>query len=67
MKELESSRVITLQQLIHQNHMEAAGRQRSYHDAYTRYHVIAVNDTVWLYKQETIGKEVASKLKYIWC
>ena len=60
------ARIQILQQLAHQNQMEAAGVQRSYHDAYSKSHTFDVNDDVWLYKQTSIEGGRTSKLKYNW-
>jgi len=59
-------RVEILQQLAHMNQMEAAIKQQEYHDAHAQAHTFNVDDTVWLYKQSSVGKGLTSKLKYSW-
>jgi len=59
-------RIRVLQQLAHENQMEAAGKQQSYHDAHAQAHRFEVGDIVWYYKPSTVEKGVTSKLAYRW-
>jgi len=55
-----------LERLAHENQLEAAKTQQSYHDKYTKSHTFKVNDIVWLYKQTSILGGKTSKLKHHW-
>ena len=64
-KELKE-RILVLQQLAHENQMEAAKKQQSYHDMHAKTHTFNINDYVWLYRESSLEKGITSKLKYSW-
>jgi len=59
-------RISVLQQLAHENQMNAAEKQQSYFDAHAQAHTFKVGDKEWLYKPSTAEKGVTSKLAYRW-
>jgi len=70
-KELEQihnlrRRISVLQQVAHENQMEASDKQISYHDAHAKAHRFKSGDTVWWYRQSATEKGVTSKLAYKW-
>jgi len=58
------NRINILQQIAHENQMEAAERQHSFHDAHAEAHSFNVGDTVWYYKDSSTEKGVTSKLAF---
>jgi len=61
-----SQQIKIRQELAHQNQMEAAEKQRSYHDAHAEAHTFKEGDKVWLYKKSSVEKGITSKLRYRW-
>jgi len=59
-------RIQVLQQLAHENQMEAAKQQASFHNARAQAHTFHPGDKVWLYKPSTAERGVTSKLAYRW-
>jgi len=59
-------RIRTLQQLAHENQMEAAESQRTFHDTYVDKHTFHKGDDVWVYMKRSTEKGKTSKLVYRW-
>ena len=59
-------RIDVLQQLAHENQMEAAHKQLTFHDAHAKAHEFRKGDKVWLYRPSSVEKGVTSKLAYKW-
>ena len=60
------NRIQVLQQLAHENQMQAAKGQISYHDARARAHRFQVGDMVWYYRASSLKRGQTSKLAYKW-
>ena len=59
-------RIEVLQHLAHENQLEAAGKQQSYHDAHAKAHHFEKGDTVFWYKASSVERGVTTKLAYKW-
>ena len=61
-----ADRIKVLQQLAHENQLQAAKTQKSYHDACAQAHQFQKGDKVWYYKPSSTERGVTSKLAYRW-
>jgi len=59
-------RIKLFENLAHENQMEAAEKQMTYHEAHAQAHHFNVNDYVWYYRKSSLQKGITSKLKYSW-
>ena len=59
-------KILRLQLVAHQNQMDAAHKQLSFHDAHAKAHTFHEDDIVWVYRQSEVEKGVTSKLLFRW-
>lgn len=61
-----TERIRVLQKLAHENQIQAAKTQKSYHDACAQAHEFRKGDKVYYYKPSSTERGVTSKLAYRW-